>query len=58
MKILYILKDGPTEVARKIIDIQSGDKSNEIKIIDLSKKELSYERIIDEIFSHEKVVSW
>ncbi len=56
MKILHILNDGPTELSSKIIEAQS--KDNEIKIIELSKKDTSYESIVDEIFSHDKVVSW
>ena len=56
MKILHILNDGPTELSGKIIDAQS--KDNEVKVIDLSKKEASYETVIDEIFSNDKVSSW
>ena len=56
MKILHILNDGPTALSSQIIDTQS--KEHEVKVIELSKKELSYENIIDEIVSHDKVVSW
>jgi hypothetical protein len=56
MKILHILNDGPTELSTKIIDIQS--KEHDVKVIDLSKKDLPYEVIIDEIFSHDRVISW
>ena len=56
MKILHILNDGPTELSNKIINAQS--KDNEVRIIDLSKKEAPYETIIDEIFSNDKVISW
>ena len=56
MKILHILNDGPTDLSNKIIDIQS--KDHEVKVIELSKKDVSYEAIIDEIFSHDKVISW
>lgn len=56
MKILHILNDGPTGLSIKVIEIQS--KDNEVKVIDLSKKLMSYEAIIDEIFSSDKVVSW
>jgi hypothetical protein len=56
MKILHILVNGPTELSNKIIEAQS--KDNEVKVIDLSKKEASYETIVDEIFSHDKVISW
>jgi len=56
MKILHILNDGPTELSAKIIEVQS--KDNEVKVVDLSKKSASYEGIIDDIFSHERVISW
>ena len=55
MKILHILNDGPTDLSAKIIETQS--KEHEVKVIELSKK-ASYESLIDEIFSHDKVVSW
>ncbi len=65
MKILHILNDGPTTLSDQIISIQS--KNNEVKVIDLSpinnfedksKKEKTYEDIIDEIFSNDRVMSW
>ena len=56
MKILYIINDDQTDLSRQIIDIQS--KYNEIKVIELSQKEVSYETIIDDIFSYDRVSSW
>jgi hypothetical protein len=56
MKILYIINDNQTNLSRQIIDVQS--KDNEIKVIELSKKEVSHETIIDDIFSYDRVISW
>ena len=56
MKILHILNDGTSGLSERIINIQS--EENEIKIIDLQKKEIDYEDIIDEIFTNERVISW
>lgn len=56
MKILHILNDGSTDLSKKVIDVQS--KEHNVKVINLSKKDVSYDAIIDEIFSHDKVVSW
>lgn len=56
MKILHILNDGPTELSTKIIAVQS--REHEVKVVDLSRKEMSYEAIIDAIVSSDKVVSW
>ncbi len=55
MKILHILNDGPTDLSSRIIDAQS--KDHEVKVVELSKKE-SYDILVDEIFSHDRVVSW
>jgi len=56
MKILYILNDGPQEIADRMMSVQS--KDHEVKVIDLSKKEASYESIVDDIFSNDRVISW
>jgi hypothetical protein len=56
MKILHILNDGPTPLSDQIIGVQS--KEHEVKIIDLSKKQPSYDSMIDDIFSYDRVVSW
>ena len=56
MKILYILKDGPQKLADQMLSVQS--KDHEVKVIDLSRKEASYESIVDAIFSCDRVVSW
>lgn len=56
MKILYILNDGPAKLSDKIIHSQS--KNNKVKVIDLIKKFVSYEDIVDRIFFHDRVISW
>ncbi len=56
MKILHILNDGPNKLSDSIISVHMRD--NEVKIIDLSKKDPSYESIVDDIFDSDKVISW
>jgi hypothetical protein len=56
MKILHILNDGATDLSTKIIEVQSRD--NEVKVVNLARKEMSYEAIVDEIFSSDRVISW
>ncbi len=56
MKILHILNDGPTELSTKIIEAQS--KENEVKVVNLSRKEMTYEALVDAIFSSDRVISW
>ena len=56
MKILHILNDGPSDLSKQIIDVQS--EGNEVKIIELLDENKSYEAIIDDIFSYDRVISW
>jgi hypothetical protein len=56
MKILHILNDGPTQLSDQIIGVQA--KEHDVKVVDLSKKEISYESIVDEISACDKVISW
>jgi len=56
MKILHILNDGRAELPNRIMREQS--KENDVKIIDLSKKDVSYESIVDAIFASDRVISW
>ena len=56
MKILHILNDGPTELSTRIIEVQS--KENEVKVVNLSRKEMSYEALVEEIFASDRVISW
>jgi len=56
MKILHILNDGPSQLSNNIISVQA--KDHELKIIDLSKKDISYETIVDDIFAFDRVISW
>lgn len=56
MKILHILNDGPTALSDQIIAVQS--REHQVKVIDLSKEPASYDAIVDDIFGHDRVVSW
>jgi len=56
MKILHILNDGPAQLSDQIISVQA--KEHEVKVLDLSKKDVSYENIVDNIFSFDRVISW
>jgi len=56
MKILHILNDGPAQLSDDIISVQA--KEHEVKIIDLSKRDASYETIVDDIFASDRVISW
>ncbi len=56
MHILHILNDGPTELSDQMIDIHS--RECHVEVVDLKKKEVSYEDIVDKIFSCDRVISW
>ena len=56
MKILHLLKDGPSTLSDRIISVQS--KEHDVKVIDMTMKEASYESIVDDIFAYDKVISW
>lgn len=56
MKILHMLKDGPSALSTKVIEAQA--KDNQVKVIDLAKKDVPYGALVDEIFSNDKVVCW
>lgn len=56
MKILNILNDGPSELSTKMIEGQSGQ--GDVKTVDLTKGDLSYGELVEEIFSNDRVMSW
>ena len=55
-KILHILNDGKDELSGRIIEAHA--RQHEVSVVDLRGSEISYERLVDEIFAHDKVISW
>lgn len=56
MKVLFLVTDGREKLCRQIIEAQSAE--HEVTVIDLSKRDLPYDRIVDEICAHDKVIAW
>lgn len=56
MKILHILKKSPDDSTKKIIDAQKA--GNEVKIIEIYKGSVDYDKLVSDVFSHDKVFSW
>lgn len=56
MYILHILKNGPTELSNQIIDKQFGVAH--IEVFDLHNEEITYEDLIDKIFSCDRLICW
>lgn len=55
MKILHIVKQDLTATEKKIIETHK--KGNDVTIVDL-KKDKDYGKIVDLVFSSDKVISW
>ncbi len=56
MHILHILNDGPTELSDQMIDVHS--RECDVDVVNLVKMEISYEELVDKIFSCDRVISW
>jgi len=56
MNILHILNDCPADLPEKIIAVQKA--LHNVKVVDLSLKDLSFEALVNDIFSYDRVISW
>lgn len=56
MKILHILKSAPDASTKKIIEVHS--KSHEVKVMDISKPGIAYDKLVADVFAHDKVFCW
>lgn len=56
LRVLHILNDGPDELAERVIAVHA--RAHHVRVIDLSKGDVPYERLVDEIFAHDRVISW
>jgi hypothetical protein len=56
MKILHIVKKTPDASTKKIIDLHAA--SNQVTTIDLTKSGVSYDKLVADIFAHDKVFCW
>jgi hypothetical protein len=55
MKILYILKQEPDATLKKIMDVHK--KGNDVTVVDIRQNK-DYGKLVDLIFSNDKVISW
>ncbi len=55
MKILHVLKSEPDKTVNKFIDIISGEDKD---IFVLYDTEVDWEKFVDEVFEHDKVICW
>jgi hypothetical protein len=56
VKILHILKKEPDTSTKKIIKTQAA--GNDVKTIELYGGETSYEKLVADVFSSDKVFCW
>ena len=56
MKILHILNEGSSASAAAIIRVHAME--HEVRIVDLSVGDISYDDLVDDIFSYDRVISW
>ncbi len=56
MKILHILRSQPDETVEKIV--ASTTNGDEAKTAALYKSDIDWSHLVDDIFSHEKVICW
>ncbi len=56
MKILHLLNDGGDQLSGQVIEEHA--RQHQVLVVDLRGNDISYEHLVDEIFSHDKVISW
>ena len=56
LSILHLLNDGGDALSARIIETHA--RQHQLRVVDLRRSDISYEHLVDEIFAHDKVVSW
>ena len=56
MKILHIYRSAPDETVAQIV--KTSTNGDESKAVELYKEDIDWSRLVDDIFSHEKVICW
>ena len=57
MKLLHILRSEPDETVEKLINGLSED-NNDTTVKPLFQGDIDWSRLVDDIFSHDKVICW
>ena len=57
MKILHLLRNEPDETVERLIDAM-GDEGDQTTVKSLFTNHIDWHRLVDDIFSHEKVICW
>ena len=56
VKMLLLLNDGSDASSGALIEALS--RNCQVEVIDLARKEVPYDALVDKIFASEKVISW
>ena len=56
MKLLHVLRSEPDDEVKKLMEILS--EGTESKTFELYKGTVDYNKLIDLVFEHDKVVTW
>jgi len=56
IKMLFLLNDGPDASSGAWIEALSPNCA--VEVIDLTRKDMPYDALVDKIFACDKVVSW
>jgi hypothetical protein len=59
MRILHLLKSEPDELTKTLVEaFRANEKGNEATLIPLYGEHPDYDHIIDQIFDHDRVITW
>ncbi len=56
MKILHILKKAPDASTKKIIEVHAA--GNQVTTVELFKGAVSYDTLVTDVFSYDRVFCW
>ena len=56
VKILHILKNAPDASTKKIIDVHKS--GNEVKVVELYKGGVAYDKLVADVFAYDKLFCW
>ena len=56
MKILHIQKSEPDEIVTKLM--QPISEGNDVQQFELYKEDVDYDKLVELVFNHDKVICW
>jgi len=56
MKVLHVLKSEPDEILQKLMEPVS--EGNEVQQFELYDGDVDYDKLIELVFDHDKIICW